>query len=106
MKRSLIYSAIALFATLAPVSLQASSDSAWEALFAEARKACEAASGLKKAEAIGAPTDFSGKVLVLVNGRWPQPHMKNAEATFGCLYDKKAKQAEAQEVQGFTATAR
>ena len=55
------------------------------------------ASELKKAKA-GTPVDFADKVLVIVDGTWPQPHMKNAAARFACLYDKRARTAEAAEL--------
>jgi hypothetical protein len=37
-------------------------------------------------------------VLVIVDGTWPQPHMKNAHARFACLYDKRMRTAEAAEL--------
>lgn len=91
----------ALFAAglmLAATPAGASSPDAWAELFAKAQAACFKASGLKDTRAIGKPTDFSDRVLVLVSGRWPQPHMKNAKATFACLYGKAGGTAEAQEL--------
>ncbi len=76
----------------------ASSPDTWAELFAKAQAACFKASGLKETRAIGKPTDFSDRVLVLVSGRWPQPHMKNAKATYACLYGKASGTAEAQEL--------
>jgi hypothetical protein len=78
------------FSTL-PV--QASSPEAWAELFRRASAACVKASELKKAKA-GTPIDFSDKVLVIVEGTWPQPHMKNAAARLACLYDKRSRAAE------------
>jgi hypothetical protein len=46
----------------------------------------------------GKPVDFSDKVLVIVDGIWPQPHMKNAPARFACLYDKRSRTAEVAEL--------
>ena len=37
-------------------------------------------------------------VLVIVEGRWPQPHMNNAKARFACLYGKRSGRAEAREL--------
>ncbi|WP_341992203.1 hypothetical protein [Azorhizobium sp. AG788] len=88
--------AAGLMLTAAPAA--ASSPDAWAELFAKAQTACFKASGLKDTRAIGKPTDFSDRVLVLVSGRWPQPHMKNAKATFACLYGKAGGTAEAQEL--------
>ena len=82
-------------AVTAPPARAASPD-AWAALFKAASAACVTASGLKDAKA-GKPIDFSDKVLVFVEGRWPQPHMNNAATRFACLYDKTAKTAEANE---------
>ncbi|MFG1463746.1 hypothetical protein V5F77_12680 [Xanthobacter sp. DSM 24535] len=75
----------------------ASSPDAWAELEAKARAACLTASALKQARVEGAPVVFAAHVLVLVKGRWPQPHMKNQAATFACLYDNRAGTAEAQE---------
>lgn len=78
-------------------SAHASSPEAWTELFKRASAACAKASELKKLRT-GKPVDFSDKVLVIVDGNWPQPHMKNAPARFACLYDKRARTAEAAEL--------
>ena len=83
-----------LLAAAAPAG--ASSPDKWAELVQRASAACAKASELKKAKA-GAPVDFSDKVLVMVDGLWPQPHMKNAPARFACLYDKRTQRAEAAE---------
>lgn len=75
----------------------ASSPEAWAELFQRAQAACAKASDLKKAKA-GAPVDFSDKVLVVIDGIWPQPHMKNAAARLACLYDKRTRKAEVNEL--------
>lgn len=77
-------------------ALPASPD-AWTELFRRASVACVKASELKAAKA-DMPIDFSDKVLVIVNGHWPQPHMKNKPARFACLYDKRAQTVEANEI--------
>lgn len=86
---------IALGLLAAPA--QASSPEAWSDLFKRATAACLKASELKKTR-VGTPVDFSDKVLVIVEGTWPQPHMKNAAARFACLYDKRARSAETAEL--------
>lgn len=78
-------------------SARASSPDAWTELFKRASAACAKASELKKVRT-GKPVDFSDKVLVIVDGIWPQPHMKNAPARFACLYDKRARTAEVAEL--------
>ena len=88
--------ALLLMAGMATAAL-ASSPDAWTELFKRASAACVKASELNKAKA-GTPVDFSDKVLVVVDGHWPQPHMKNAPARFVCLYDKKARTAETREL--------
>ena len=84
--------AIILAIAVIAVPVQASSPDAWTELFKRASAACEKASELKKAKA-GTPVDFPDKVLVIVDGIWPQPHMKNAAARFACLYDKRTRTA-------------
>lgn len=74
----------------------AASPDAWAELFRRASDACVKASGLSAAKA-GKPIDFSDKVLVIVDGRWPQPHMSNAPARVACLYDKRTQTVEAHE---------
>ena len=78
-------------------SARASSPDAWAELFKRASAACAKASELKKVRT-GKPVDFSDKVLVIVDGIWPQPHMKNAPARFACLYDKRSRTAEVAEL--------
>ncbi len=97
MIRASAASTACLFLVFALPPANAASPDAWAELFKAASTACVTASGLKEAKA-GKPVDFSDKVLVTVNGRWPQPHMKNAAAQFACLYDKTAKTAEASEL--------
>ncbi|MEP9348278.1 hypothetical protein [Xanthobacter sp. KR7-225] len=76
----------------------ASTPEAWAQLFRAAEAACLAATGLAEARVEGAPVDFSAHVLVLVRGRWPQPHMTGAPpAAFACLYAKADGSAEAHE---------
>lgn len=94
--RTVATSSVVLAAALCAGSARAASPEAWAELFRKASAACVKASELKEARA-GKPVDFSGKVLVMVDGRWPQPHMKNQPARFACLYDKRAGTAEAHE---------
>ncbi len=74
----------------------ASSSDKWAELMQRASAACLKASELKNAKT-GRPINFSDKVLVIVDGTLPQPHMKNAPARFACLYDKRTQKAEAAE---------
>jgi len=95
MKLSSILLAAVVALAAAPAS--ASSPEAWAELFKRAQTACVKASDLKKPKA-GTPVDFSDKVLVVVDGIWPQAHMKNAPARFACLYDKRTHKAEVNEL--------
>jgi hypothetical protein len=76
----------------------ASSDAAWAELFNKASIACQAASGLKDTSTPSRPVDFDERVLVMVDGTWPQAHMNNKKAVFACLYGKTDGKAEAQEM--------
>jgi hypothetical protein len=66
----------------------ASSPSAWAELYAKAGTACIKASNLASAAMRGQPVDFSDVVLLVIDGRFPQPHMKNAQGRMYCLYNK------------------
>jgi hypothetical protein len=83
----------------APVA-QASSTEAWAKLDAESAKACIAASGFTKAKV--APSihfsDDAGYDVRLVSGTYPQKHMKGAAGKMLCLYGRKTKLAEVQEL--------
>jgi hypothetical protein len=80
--------------------VQASSDDAWAKLDAQSAKACIAASGFKKAT-VSASTHFSdaaGYDVRIVNGTYPQKHMKGAAGQMLCLYGRKSKLVEVQEL--------
>jgi hypothetical protein len=94
-KTVIIVALSAVFAGSMPSAFAASPDK-WAELIQRASAACMKASALKGAKS-GTAVDFSDKVLVMVDGIWPQPHMKNAPARFACLYDKRAQTAEANE---------
>ncbi|RZJ16362.1 MAG: hypothetical protein EOO54_17130 [Haliea sp.] len=74
----------------------ASSPDAWSAHDKEVAAACASASGLKNATASGVPMVFDdsiGKTALVVTGRYPQAHMKNARGRVLCLFDRKTRQA-------------
>lgn len=96
MPRNIRLLAVVVIVACTDSSSHAATPEAWADLMKRASAACITASGLKNAKA-GKPADFSDKVVVPVDGRWPQPHMKNATARFACLYDKRARTAEAAE---------
>jgi heat shock protein HslJ len=62
--------------------------------------ACLKAANLGGA-AVGGPVRYSDRVGIdarVVTGTWPQPHMKGAKAKMLCLYNRKTKRAEVQEL--------
>ena len=78
----------------------ASSPDAWAKLDADSAKACIAASGLSKAK-VSASTHFSdaaGYDVRVVSGIYPQKHMKGAAGQMLCLYGRKSKLVEVQEL--------
>ena len=78
----------------------ASSPDAWAKLDADSAKACIAASGLTKAS-VSASSHFSdaaGYDVRVVSGIYPQKHMKGASGKMLCLYGRKSKLVEVQEL--------
>jgi hypothetical protein len=78
------------------INTYASSDAAWAAHDRAVLASCLKASQLKASKAVGQPAQFDDRVgytALLLQGRYPQPHMKNQTGTELCLYDKKRKTA-------------
>jgi hypothetical protein len=96
MNKQLLVAASIAAATAFTSPAFASSPDSWAELMKRASESCVKASELKNART-GVPVDFSDKVLVIIDGTWPQPHMKDAPARFACLYDKSSLTAEAHE---------
>jgi hypothetical protein len=71
----------------------ASSPDAWAELHAKASAACIKGASLNGATVRGEPIDFEDAVLIIVDGRHPQPHMNNAKGTKYCLYRKQTAKA-------------
>ena len=91
--------AIVFVSTLSPHA-SASSPDAWATLDADSAKACIAASGLTKAS-VSASSHFSdaaGYDVRVVSGIYPQKHMKGASGKMLCLYGRKSKLVEVQEL--------
>ncbi len=75
---------------------QASSSAAWTAHDKQVTSACLKASQLKQAKALGGLIEYPdqlGVSALLIEGRYPQPHMKNQHGQELCLYDKKTAKA-------------
>lgn len=77
----------------------ASSPDAWADLRKRSDKACIAKSQLKTARITGYVDTFETVTVSIVEGAWPQKHMKGAKAKFACVFDKRTGKAEAQELQ-------
>ncbi len=72
-------------------STQASSEQAWAAHEQQVVDACVAASQLKDAQPVGRPAEFDDSVAysaLLLQGHYPQAHMKNRMGRELCLFDK------------------
>ena len=87
-----------LFLTLTSLATQAhaSSPDAWAAYDKTVLASCTKASGLKTPKPIGTPAQFDDRVgytAVLLQGQYPQKHMKGQQGTELCLYNKKSKTA-------------
>ncbi|MBK4990710.1 MULTISPECIES: hypothetical protein [Pseudomonas] len=75
---------------------QASSNEAWNEHRQQMIKACLAASQFKNAHARGKPAEFDDRVAMsalLIEGVYPQKHMKQRTGTELCLYDRRQQQA-------------
>ncbi|AMZ74496.1 MULTISPECIES: hypothetical protein [Pseudomonas] len=75
---------------------QASSPDAWAAYDKKVLASCLKASGLKDPEPVGTAAQFDDRVgytAVLLQGQYPQKHMKGATGTELCLYRKKTRTA-------------
>lgn len=74
----------------------ASSPDAWAAYDKTVLASCTKASGLKNAKPVGNAAQFDDRVgytAVLLQGQYPQKHMKGQQGTELCLYNKKSKTA-------------
>ena len=72
------------------------SPDAWAAHEKEVVSACTAASNLRDAEPGGKLIEFDdhvGLTAVVIDGHYPQAHLKNKRGRFLCLYDKRTRAA-------------
>ncbi|QUE89647.1 hypothetical protein [Pseudomonas sp. SCA2728.1_7] len=87
----------------------ASSPDAWAAYDKTVLASCTKASGLKNAKPVDAPAQFDdsvGYTAVLLQGQYPQKHMKGQQGTELCLYNKKSKTAFVSEWDSIRPTAK
>ena len=98
MTRNLVL--LSLTAATFAVPASASTPRAYAELDRRTSAACIAASGLRNA-AVGPVIRFSDTFLMdarSVTGAYPQAHMKGAKAAMLCLYNRRTKRAETQEM--------
>jgi hypothetical protein len=71
-----------------------STPEAWTAHEKEVVSACAAASNLRDATPGGRLVEFEDRVgftAVVIDGRYPEPHMKNKRGRVLCLFDKRTR---------------
>ncbi|WP_248739338.1 hypothetical protein [Pseudomonas sp. MWU12-2029] len=87
--------ALSVLCLIAPLA-HASSPDAWAAYDKAVLASCTEASGLKDAKPVGTAAQFDDRVgytALLLQGQYPQKHMKGQQGTELCLYNKKSKTA-------------
>ena len=87
--------ALSVLCLIAPLA-HASSPDAWAAYDKAVLASCTKASGLKNAKPVGNAAQFDDRVgytALLLQGQYPQKHMKGQQGTELCLYNKKSKTA-------------
>ncbi|WP_085649351.1 MULTISPECIES: hypothetical protein [unclassified Pseudomonas] len=87
--------ALSVLCLIAPLAHASSSD-AWAAYDKAVLASCTKASGLKNAKPVGNAAQFDDRVgytALLLQGQYPQKHMKGQQGTELCLYNKKSKTA-------------
>ncbi|MDH4608689.1 hypothetical protein [Pseudomonas sp. BN102] len=85
-----------LAATLFAAQASASSDQAWHEHDARLLTACKAVSGLEDVRPAGQPVLFDdrlGLTALLLEGRYPQKHMKGQRGRELCLFERKSRKA-------------
>jgi len=84
-----------LAALLSPLA-HASGEAAWQQNEQQSRQACLLASTLAQAKIVGKPVQFddrAGYDALLLQGRYPQKHMKNRTGRELCLYHRQSGRA-------------
>jgi heat shock protein HslJ len=100
MHYSLNLPSAAAAAMLLAAPATAATPDAWAKLDKASEAACLKAANLGTAT-VGPPIRYSDRTGIdarVVTGIWPQPHMKGAKAKMLCLYNRKNKRVEVQEL--------
>jgi hypothetical protein len=90
----LVAAAIALITIGRAGAIDGSTPDAWEAHRNEVVAACAAASNLRDARPGGSLVEFDDRVgfsAVVIEGRYPQAHMKGRRGRVLCLFDKRTR---------------
>lgn len=85
-----------LFLSVLASQAHASSPDAWAAYDKAVLASCTKASGLKNAKPVSNAAQFDDRVgytALLLQGQYPQKHMKGQQGTELCLYNKRSKTA-------------
>jgi hypothetical protein len=98
--RTILCAGLCLAGFVGGHAARASSPDAWTQLDKASAKACIAASGFRKASVL--PSMHFSDVIAydarVVSGVYPQAHMKGASGKMLCLYNRRTKQVEVQEI--------
>lgn len=97
--------AVTLLLLLSPLAV-ASSQRAWQQSEQQMQQACLRASQLRSAKIVGEPIlydDSVGYSALLLEGRYPQPHMKNQRGRELCLYQRQSGKASVSEADSLRA---
>ena len=85
-----------LYLTALTTQAHASSPDAWATHDKAVLASCTKTSGLKNVKPVGNVAQFDDRVgytALLLQGQYPQKHMKDQQGTELCLYNKKSKTA-------------
>ena len=80
-----------------------SSPEAWQQHNKEVISTCLKLSGLHNARPVGEIAGFDDSIgydVLLIRGNYPQPYMKNAKATYYCLFNRRTRKASVTETSG------
>lgn len=93
-------SGVAVAWIAAAASAHGATPESWMQVDKASQAACLKAAKLNDA-VTGPPIRYSDRLLIdarIVSGTWPQPHMKGAQAKLLCLYHRRSRRAEVQEL--------
>ena len=74
----------------------ASTPDAWAAYYQGVASSCVKASGLLNARPAGDPVDFEDRIgytVMVIQGYYPQPLLKNQRGRVLCLFEKRSRKA-------------